>query len=50
MLPATEQETNDVVQYMAWKAPDLTVEMVRACVVATVPLRKLLRPAGSAES
>lgn len=29
MLPATEQETNDVVQYMAWQAPDLTVEMVQ---------------------
>jgi hypothetical protein len=29
MLPATEQETDDVVQYMAWQAPDLTVEMVQ---------------------
>src|SRR6266849_624533 len=29
MLPATEQETNDVIEYMASQAPDLAVEMVQ---------------------
>ncbi|CAE6840481.1 hypothetical protein R69888_06954 [Paraburkholderia haematera] len=29
MLPATDQETNDIIEYMTWQAPDLTVEMVQ---------------------
>jgi hypothetical protein len=29
VLPATEQETDDVIAYMAWQAPDLVVEMVQ---------------------
>ena len=29
MLPATEQETDAVIEYMEWQAPDLTVEMVQ---------------------
>lgn len=29
MLSATEKETADVIEYMAWQAPDLTVEMVQ---------------------
>lgn len=29
MLPATEEETARVIEYMNWQAPDLTVEMVQ---------------------
>ncbi|GAB7549727.1 hypothetical protein [Cupriavidus sp. 8B] len=29
MLPATEQETNDVIEYITWQAPDVTVEMLQ---------------------
>lgn len=29
MLPATEQETNAIIEYMNWQAPDLTVELAQ---------------------
>jgi hypothetical protein len=29
MLSATEQETKDVIEYMRWQAPDLSIEMVQ---------------------